>query len=41
MIELAKLQAEQEKEQKELQDAEEMQARDEARFEGIRSSMYL
>ncbi|MFW2534190.1 MULTISPECIES: hypothetical protein [unclassified Legionella] len=41
VIELAKLQAEQEKEQKELQDAEEMQARDEARFEGIRSSMYL
>lgn len=43
VIKLAKHQAEQEKEkeQKELQDAEEMQALDEARFEGIRSSMYL
>ncbi len=40
-VEQEKLQAEQEKEQQELQDAMEMQERDEARFETVRSSMYL
>lgn len=41
MIELTKLKAEQEKEQKELQDTEEMQELDAARFQEVRSSMYL
>lgn len=41
LIELSKLQDQQEKEQEELQAAKEMQERDNARFEEIRQSMYL
>lgn len=41
MIALMKLKVKQEKEQEELQAAEEQQARDDERFAGIRSSMYL
>ncbi|KTD14523.1 coiled-coil protein [Legionella gratiana] len=41
MIELIKLQAQQEQEKEELETAEKMQEEDKARFEEVRNSMYI